>query len=806
MFGNLAQDIRYGLRTLKTNPGFTTVAVLTLALGIGTTTAVFSVVNGVLLSPLPFKEPDRLVTWWFSAPPALPEYALTQGHFAFYRDQSQLLDYTSAYSPSSGFNLSGTGEPERIQGANVTLDFFRALGVEPILGRTFVAEEETPGKNVVCVLSYAFWQQRFGGDPQVLGKSLNLNDFPTEVVGVMPAGFEFPRDTALWIPVGLNPKSTGFFYLRPIARLKPGVSFAQAQAEFTSVLESFARERTDLYPEGVKERVVSMPLKDRIIGEVRKPLLILLGAVAFLLLIACANVANLLLARSARRTKEIALRFALGAGTRRVVSQLLTESLVLAMIGAAVGVILAVIGVGLVNKLPVEQVPRINEARVDLGVIVFTTGVAVLTGLLFGLAPAAAASRVALSESLKEGARGGLSPLSGKVNHLLVVLQTAVSMILLIGSVLLFLSAQNLLSVDSGFRSENVTTLRLSLPSKRYPKPEDSEAFYKQLLDRVSVLPGVNGAGLVNLRPLSGKAAEGFYTVEGDDPTGERLTALAAYRVATPGYFEALGIGLLQGQTFDQSQQRTSPLVAVVDEELARRNWPGESAIGKRLRRGRAADTNQPWINIIGVVATVKDASLGEDDAPHLYTPYTQAGTREMELIIQRAPGAEVGVRDVQGVVAGLDPQLPLYRVQSMNTAVLNSLGTRLLINRLLAAFAIIALVLAAVGIYGVMSLHVGSRFQEFGIRIALGAQSRDILSMVIKRAMVLSAIGVVVGLIASQGLTRFIQSELFGIGASNPGVLIVTALAVGLVALLACWVPAYRATRADPVVALRSE
>jgi putative ABC transport system permease protein len=806
MFGNLSQDIRYGLRTLKNSPGFTAVAILTLALGIGTNTAVFSVVNGVLLSPLPFKDSDRLVTWWFSSPPALPEFAFTQGHFAFYRDQIQLLDHTSAYSPSSGFNLSGTGEPERIQGANVTLGFFQALGVEPIIGRTFIPEEETPGKNVVCVLSYSFWQQRFGGDPQVLGKSLNLNDFPTEVVGVMPAGFDFPRDTALWIPVGLNPKSTGFFYLRPIGRLKPGVSFAQAQAELAALLDSFARERSDLYPNGVKEHIVSMPLKDRIVGEVRKPLLILLAAVAFLLLIACANVANLLLARSAKRTKEIALRLALGASTRRVVSQLLTESMVLAMIGAAAGVLLAVVGVALVNKLPVDQVPRIDEARVNLGVMGFTIGVAVLTGILFGLAPAFAGSRVPLSESLKEGAGGGLSPFSGRVNHLLVVLQTAVSLILLIGTVLLFISAQNLLSVDGGFRSENVTTLRLSLPSKRYPKAENLEAFYRQLLDRVSVLQGVKVAGLINIRPLGGKAAESFYTVEGDDPTGERLTALAAYRIATPGYFEAMGVRLLQGSAFDETHQRTAPPVVIIDETLARKNWPGENAVGKRLRRGRAADTKEPWMTIIGVAATVKDASLGEDDAAHLYLPYSQAGARDMELIIQQAPGAAVGIREVQGVVSGLDPQLPIYRVQTMDKVVVNSLGTRLLINRLLAAFAVIALLLAAIGIYGVMALHVGSRFREFGIRIALGAQSGAILGMVIKRAMLLSAIGVVLGLVASQGLTRFIESELFGIRVSDPGTLIITAIAVVLVALLACWIPARRATLADPVVALRSE
>jgi putative ABC transport system permease protein len=808
MFGNLLRDLHYSFRTLKNSPGFATVAVLTLALGIGANTAVFSVVSGVLLSPLPFKDSNRLVTWWFSSPPTLPEFALTQGHFAFYRDHSKLLDHTSAYTSAAGFNFSGAGEPERIQGANVTINFFRALGVEPILGRTFTPEEETPGRNVVCVLSHGFWKRRFGGDPQIIGKSLNLNDFPTEVVGVMPPGFDFPHDTAVWIPIGLNPKSTGFFYLRPIGMLKPGVSYQQAQAELTSILESFARERPDLYPKGVKEHVVSMPLKDAIVGSVRKPLLILLGSVAFLLLIACANVANLLLARSAKRSKEVALRFALGASTREVIFQLLTESLVLALLGAVAGVILAVFGVGLVSKLPVAQIPRINEAQLDLGVLAFTVGVAALTGFLFGLAPAFAASRVALSESLKEGTRTGLSPFSRRVNHFLVVLQTAVSVILLIGTVLLFRSAQNLLSVDAGFRYENVMTLRMSLPSKRYQKPEDSELFYRQLLDRVSVLPSVKTAGLINIRPLSGRAAESFYTVEGADMFDERQTGLAGYRITTPRYFEAMGITMLQGESFNQIHQRTSPLVAIVDDTLARKNWPNETAIGKRIRRGRAADTNNPWMTIIGVVATVKDESLGEDPVAHIYTPYTQAqgGARDMALVIQQAARSEVGLQTLQSAVWGLDPQLPLYQVQTMEKAVSDSMSTRLLTNRLLASFAAIALALAAVGIYGVMSLHVGSRIREFGIRIALGAQTRDVFRLVINRALVLSGIGVILGLAASQSLSRLIGSELFGIRTSDALTLVVTAIAVVLITLLACLSPARRATLADPVEALRAE
>jgi predicted permease len=805
----LRQDWRFGLRMLRKNPGFSLVAILTLALGIGANTAIFSVVNSVLLAPLPYRESDRLMSWWFSSPPGLPRYSLTQAHFAHYRDQAQSFESLAAYS-RAGFNLTDAGEPERLEGANVTVDFFRVFGQQMLHGRSFVPEEGTPGKNLVCILSHGFWQRRFGGDPAVIGRSINLNNFPTQIVGIAPPDFDFPSKTALWIPVGLNPEQMGYHYLRPVGLLKMGVSTTQAHLELTRLIENFANAHRDHYPNGLNSVVVAMPLKDEIVREVKTPLLVLLGAAGFLLLIACANVANLLLARATVRTREMTVRFALGASRWRVVRQLLTESSLLATLGAVAGFLLAAWGIGALRQMAFELIPRAEQARVNWWMVGFTTAVALLTGLLFGLAPAVSATRVSLQESLKESVKSGGSK-KRRVNDLLVVGQIALSLLLLVGAGLLLRSFQNLLNVNPGFRAENVLALRISLPSSqgsKYARPEQSREFFRQLRERAALLPGVRAAGLVNIRPLSGKMFEDHYTIEGHDQPGGQPSGLTARRVATPGYFEAMGTPVLQGRAILDSDNAAASLVAVIDEELARRHWPNQTAVGKRIHLGNPGNStsNNPWLTIVGVVASVKDESLGEEAAAHLYLPLAQVADKTLDLIVRTAGDPAALTSAVQQQVWELDAQLPVFRIQTMGRTVADTLGTQRLMNILLVAFALTALVLAAVGIYGVMSLNVNQRIHEFGIRVALGARSRDVLKLVLGRGMLLAIMGSGIGLLAAFALTRWIKTLLYGVSTTDPLTFSVIVLLLTFVALLACWLPARRATKVDPLVALRHE
>ena len=805
------QDLCYGGRVLVKNPFFTLVAVLTLALGIGANTAIFSVVNGVLLAPLPYQESDRLLSWWFSSPPGLPRYHLTQAHFAHYRDQAQSFESLAAYS-RAGFSLTDASEPERLDGANVTIDFFRVFGQQMLHGRAFAPEEGTPGKNLVCILSYDFWQRRFGGDRSVVGKSLNLNNIPTQVVGVAPPDSDFPSKTALWIPVGLNPQQTGYHYLRPVGRLKPGVSTTQAHAELRRLIENFASARRDIYREGrLGGVVVAMPLKDEIVKEVKTPLLVLLGAVGFLLLIASANVANLLLARATARTREIAVRFALGANRWRIVRQLLTESLLLAALGAITGFLLASWGIEGLRQMAFEIIPRAEQARVDFRMIGFTTAVTLLTGLLFGLAPAVSAASVSLQESLKESAKGSSAKANRRINDALVVCQIMLSLLLLVGAGLLLRSFQNLLNVNPGFRAENALALRISLPSSqasKYAQPEQSREFFRRLRERVASLPGVRAAGLVTTRPLSGKMFEDLYTIEGQDQPGGQPSGLTARRVATPGYFEAMGTPVLQGRAIIDSDQAAAPRVAVIDEELARRHWPNETAVGKRIHFGGPGNNNpnNPWLTIVGVVDSVKDESLGEEAAAHLYLPLAQVADKTLDLIVRTAGDPEALISAVQKQVWELDAQLPVFRIQTMERTVVETLGTQRLTNMVFVAFALTALVLAAVGVYSVMSLNVNQRLHEFGIRVALGARSRDLLRLVIGRGMLLAIMGTGFGLLAAFALTRWMKTLLYGVSATDPLTFSVIVLLVTFVALLACWTPARRAAKVDPMVALRHD
>lgn len=804
------RDFHYGLRMLRKNPGFTTIAVLTLTLGIGANVAIFSIVYGVLLQPLPYAQDDRLISLIQSYPQkGLDTWGVSQANFALYRDQNQVFEKIAAYN-STGFNLTGGASPERLQATMVTVDFFDVLGVQPGLGRTFRAEEDVPGKNLVCILSYGLWQRRFGGDPQILGQSLLLNNTPTEVVGIMPQGFAYPnRNIELWLPFGLNPQRTSPSTLTGIARLKSGVSASQAETDTTNIFWNAARANpiiaggTTPPPEGADMKTIVRPIKEVIIGDTKTPLLVLLGAVGLVLLIACANVANLLLARAAARTKELALRFALGATPGRVIRQLLTESLLLALIGSIAGAALAWLGVRMLQQISLlQQVPRLGEVSVNLMVLAFTAVLAVLTGLLFGLAPALRAYHMGLQTGMREGMRSSASLASSRLNGMLVAGQFALCLILLIGAGLLLKSFQRLLSVSPGFQPEHVLSVRLALPNNKYASAEQQVQFYESLLDRVRSMPGIQSAGLVDYLPFGGNRTSDGFVVEGYEPESADMAPNAQNRVVSTDYFQTLEIQLIRGRDFLASDRADSPLVAIVDDTLARRYWTDGDAIGKRIRFA----WSDQWMTIVGVTSGVKNRNLKETMEPHVYYPYAQAPSRQMYMTVRTVGEPTTAVASIQNEVRSLDADLPLWGIQPLMAAVDRTLNNQRLTNTLLTVFALLAVLLAAVGIYGVMSLYVSNRTNEFGIRLALGAQPMFLMRSVLRQGLTLMLAGVAVGTAGAIALTQTLASMLFEVSATDPLIFFSVPSLLIVVALLACYIPARRATRIDPIIALRYE
>jgi predicted permease len=801
-FGELWHDLRYGARMLMKRPGFTSIAVLTLALGIGANTAIFSVVYGVLLRPLPYPEPDRLVILGRSISPA---------NIAMYRDQNRVFEKFAAYN-LAGFNLTGLDQPQRVRAANVTFDLFDLLRVQPLIGRTFRTEEDVPGRNLVCILSYGTWQRRFGGDPQILGRSLVLNGIPTQVVGVMPSWFDFPTtEVELWVPLGLNPQRQSPFFYTGIARLKPGAEISEAQAETTSLLRNAARQDpknvgVSIAPPEASLNVVVRLLKDHMVGDTKKPLLLLLGAVGLVLLIACGNVANLLLAQATSRTREVALRFVLGATPARVIRQLLTESLLLALIGATAGALLAWWGVGLLDRLPtLAQLPRIEEVEVNTAVLAFTAGLALLTGLLFGLAPGLRAYRLGLDAGMREGLRGSATTAGRRMNNGLVAAQFALSLILLVGAGLLLKSFQRLLSVSPGLQPENVLTMLMSLPGNKYADATQMIQFYENLVERVRNLPGVQSAGLVSMLPLSGDQVWDSYRVEGRELLPGEAVSGALIKLVSTGYFPTLRIPLLRGRDFLDSDRDTSQIVAIVDETLARRHWPDGDAVGKRIR----FDWSKNWMTIVGVAGAVKNRSLAEPVMPHLYLAYAQKQwpyMRGMYLTVRTATEPTAVTAAIRNEVSRIDSDLPVWLIRTMATVIDNTLSRQRLINLLLTVFALVAVLLAAIGVYGVMSVYVGNRTTEFGIRLALGAQPGNLLRTVLRQGVRLVAAGIALGIAGALALTRMMASLLFEVSVTDPVVFTGVSLLLLAVALLACWLPARRATKVDPLIALRSE
>jgi putative ABC transport system permease protein len=791
----LWQDLRYGARMLLKQPGFTLIAIITLALGIGANTAIFSIVNAALLRPFPYKEPERLVI--------LRERVSVGGgfspsypNFVDWRAQNTVFDAISAVRQNESFNLTGAGEPERVPGRLVSAEFFSTLGIEPLLGRDFLAEEDSPGATPAAILSYGFWRRRFGNDPGIIGKQLTLNNQSFTVIGITPANFQFGEEADITVPIGLSAER---FRLRGrdpgadvVARLKPNVSEQQAETELNLIAARLEQQ----FPETNKGRRARVtPLHEFFVGDVRQPLLILLGSVGLVLLIACANVANLLLVRSSARRKEMAVRVVLGASRGAIIRQLLTESVLLAALGAALGILLALLGTSFITGHLPDGIPRLHEADVDAPVLVFTLAVSLLTGLLFGLAPALQVSRLNLNEGLKEGERGS-SGRRQRLRSVLVVGEVALTLTLLIGAGLLIQSFRRVLQVDPGFKVQNLLTMQVSVNN-----PE-------QLQQNVRNLPGVKSVAVSDGLPFGMANYPGFI-IEGRPGPDNKGSGLR-YSVS-PDYFRTMGIELIKGRVFTAADTRDSQLVAVINEVLAQRYFPNEDPIGKRLKHGPTS----PSLGIVGIVRHVEHYNLDGQKGvqPQFYTNFNQAplqtlpnSVRRINLLTRTEVDPLSMASAVRGQVAALNKDQAVFNVRTMEQAVARSVAPRRFSMLLLTVFAVAALALASLGIYGLMSYAVAQRTREIGVRMALGAQSGNVLRLVIGQGMKLALAGVALGLVASVALTRTMKNLLFGVSATDPATFGAILLLLTLVALLACYVPARRATKVDPMVALRTE
>jgi predicted permease len=817
---DLLQDLRYALRGLRQRPGFALIAVLTLGLGIGANTAIFSIANGVLLRPLPYAEPDRLVmVWGHRAQSPLAE--LSESEYWDLRERSRALASLAAFVDGS-LNLTGSGVPERLRVGFMTAGATSVLGVQPRVGRAFAAEEDLPGRPLAVLLSDGLWRRRFGADPGILGRTLTIDDEPPPVFGIMPPDFKLPTQYGapleIWAPIQHDPaadrRSRGCHYLRAVGRLRSGVTVDAASRESSTLMRGMLSEYPTEYRPDFDGSAT--PVQQEVVGDVRPAILVLLGAVGLLLLIACANVAGLLLARAEGRQREIALRIALGAGRGRLVRQLLTESLVLALVGGVLGLLAAVWGVrGLVLAAP-ASIPRLDAVGIDAPVLGFTVCLTLVTGLLFGLAPALHAARPDLSGALGDGGRGGTSGVARhRVRRALVAGQVALALVLVTGAGLLVQSFVRLRQVDPGFRPQRLLTARIELSPVRYATNESMRRFYRDLLDRLHELPGVRGAATARALPMTDRLEIGDWSfiLEGRASSPPLPTDWhpADWQVVSPDYFRTMGIPVLSGRGIEASDQLGTPGAVVVNRTLAQQVWPRGGAVGQRVLLG-GGEVDSVWRTVVGVVGDVRHRGLSAQPRPEMYLPYAQfpagtgTATRSLYLVIRTAGDPTAIVPAVRAALAGLDPDVPLAGVQTMEESMGSWAAERRLLMLLVSSFAVLALVLGAVGIYGVMAHLVAQREREIGVRVALGAVPGEIVRLVTVQGMAMVGLGIAAGALISLAATRLLQSLLFEVRPSDPATLAGPALALAGVASVAMLVPAIRATRVDPIDALRAD
>jgi len=807
----LLKDIRYGIRGLLKRPGFTVIALITLALGIGANTAIFSVVNAVLLRPLSFQNPEELVIVWEDATFAgFPHNTPAPANYVDWKTQNQSFADMAA-SHETSFNLTGDGEPERVSAYAATANFFPLLGVQPLLGRSFLAEEDQPGANRVVVLSYSLWQSRYGADRNILNRDILLNGEKHSVVGVMPASFQFfAKDVRLWVPIALDQEdwaNRGGHYLTVVARLKPGMSVSQAQADMNAVMRRIAMDHPEETMEG-KLGAVVLPVRDEFVGTARGSLMVLLVAVAFVLLIACANVAGLLLARAVARRKEIALRMALGAGRSRVIRQLLTESLLLAVAAGVLGSLLAYASFTFLQGLVPEEMALATSLKLDVRILIFTIAISIITGVIFGLVPALQSANFDLNEALKQSS--GRVTSTGRLRSALIVFEVALSIVLLVGAGLLIQTLFQLFGQYSVLEPEKVLTMRTILPREKYKEPQQRDNFYQQVLQRVENLPGVVATGYSTSIPLSWKGGTSGFLPEGIKSPIPGMAYDANHRQVSADYLKTMNIPLRAGRYFDNRDNAQSIPVVIINETMARQYWPGENALGRRLKIGDPDEPGKQWKQIVGIVADIRQMGLDEPVKAEMYLPYQQVmdwpGYIPRDLAIRTSGETSNLVGSVRQIIREVDPDQPVSNVATMAELLGEEAAQRRMGMIMLAGFAALALLLASLGIYGVLAYFVTQHTNEIGVRQALGATPRNILLLVLRKGMALTLAGVVIGVVAAFALTRLMSSLLFGVTAADPLTFATVPLLLVAVALLACYIPARRATKVDPLVALRYE
>ena len=809
---NTLQDIRYGFRMLIKRPGFTIIVVLTLALGIGANTTIFSAVDAVLLNPLPYQEPDRLVAVWETNKQLSPEMwdrnEVAMPNFLDWRSSNQVFEQLGSLYYAD-VNLTGVAEPERIKSCVVTTNFFQVLGIQPMIGRSFLPEEEKLGSPRVVIISSGLWERLLGSDPNLTNKSVTLNGNPVAVVGVMPRGFDlqFPTNMRvdMWLPMRIDPANVDrdSHYLYALARLKPGISRDQAQSEMNLIAAQLQQQ----YPETNAQKGVNIiPLRKQLVGKVDSYLYLLFGAVGFVLMIVCANVAGLLLARVTARHKEVAVRIALGANRWRIIRQLLTESIILSALSGLLGLLFAYGGIKLLVTLTPPDVPRLHEIGLHIPVFLWTLVISILTGVLFGLAPALQASRPDLNEALKKSAgrnQGGFQ--RGGLRNLLIVAEVAVALLLSVGAGLMIKSFMRLQQVSPGFEANSLLTMNIALPRQKYREPQQANAFFDQLAERIKTLPGVKSVGGIDPLPFSNSNVSTSFLIEGAPavPLAERPEV--GERAVTPAYFETMGIPVLKGRSFTAQDRDNTPHVIIVNEALASRYWPNQDVLGKRL--GFEDDpSKQSWRQIVGVVGNVKHHGLEAEAKPEVYFPYQQLPKNFMSVVVRTALDPVSMIPAIRSQVFAIDKDQPVFDIMTMEQRLAKSVASSRFVMLLLGTFSVLALGLAALGLYGAMAYLVTQRTQEIGLRMALGARRSDVFKLVVGKGMRLAIIGTAIGLVASLALTRVMGSLLFEVTPTDALTFVIVSVVLLTVALLACYIPARRATNVDPLTSLRYE